>query len=778
MINNGPGKKIITRISAAILIGWTILIALLFYWNIHNLQRTKILLAENDARNSWNKDVLVRLWSAQHGGVYVPITRKTPPNPYLDVPDRDVTIGGRPFTLVNPAYMTRQLYELAKNHLSIQGHITSLKPIRPQNKADAWETKALQSFERGNKEYKEVVLINNKPFVRLMRPFVTQKACLKCHAKQGYKIGDIRGGISISVPLANYQAQYENGLKTAWVAFGSIWIAGIFIIGLMDWIIQDKIGKLYRSERHASSILKNMDNAGFGLYIVDKDYTIRHTNDTMRKWFGGIPGQTCYQVMHNRNKQCNQCHLQEVIFQERTIQYSLQSDQCYYEIIDTPITLQDGSIAKMQIRTDVSKRKQAEIELLKAKEEAETATIAKSAFLANMSHDIRTPLNGIIGMLRLTLESRLSESQRKNLSAAKISADFLLGLLNDILDISKIDADQLILENRPFRLSSLIREVAEIFRHEICAHGLKFHVDIEQDLPERLVGDSLRLRQVLINLLGNAVKFTKQGSIGLTVDAVSRHENRITLRITVKDTGIGISDRQQKTIFDSFSQADTSTTRQYGGTGLGLAICKRLANLMGGSVEVTSTMGVGSTFIFTAQVKICDDKNREFSPAKDRASLKPASSLTLLLVEDNELNRDVARMTMENSGHTVYEAENGVEALTILSQKRVDAVLLDIQMPQMDGLTTARHIRACELGMIPANEQLTELLSRLRAKIQGTRTPIIALTAHAMHEDRQRCLQAGMDDYLTKPFQPDQLENTLALLTQSPKQKSGNETVT
>ncbi|HID68903.1 MAG TPA: DUF3365 domain-containing protein, partial [Desulfobacterales bacterium] len=229
-------KRSITKMSAAILGCWTLLIGLLLFWNFNNPRETEILLAENDARVSWEKDVLFRLWSAKHGGVYVPVSENTPPNPYLKVPNRDVTIGGRAYTLMNPAYITRQVYEMEKESPSIQGHITSLNPIRPENIADPWEKKALLAFEKGQREYKELVQINGKPFVRLMRPFITKQACLRCHAEQEYKVGDVRGGISINVPMNRFELQYKSSAQTLWIAFLGIWFAGFSIISVMNWV--------------------------------------------------------------------------------------------------------------------------------------------------------------------------------------------------------------------------------------------------------------------------------------------------------------------------------------------------------------------------------------------------------------------------------------------------------------------------------------------------------------------------------------------------------------
>ena len=765
MQQNIFNKISIKAIATSLLFVWTILTSALLLWNLDNLKSSKVLLAENAARVSWEKDVLFRLWSAQHGGVYVPVSNSTPPNPYLKVPNRDVTIGGRAYTLVNPAYMTRQLYTMAKTRLAIQGHITSLNPIRPENIADAWEKKALLSFEKGQKEYTEQVLLNGKPYVRLMRPFITVNACLKCHARQGYKLGDVRGGISINVPMESYLAQYKTEAKKLWMAFLSIWFVGVAIIALLDWIILDKISTIEKNKRHFSSILDNLDNTGFGLYIVDENYQIQHANTSMNKWLGAQTGKICYQVMYGRTSPCDHCILKKVIDENRIFHYNLENNGQVFDIIDSPITMPDGTIAKMEVRTDITRQKQAEVELLEAKEAAESAALAKSSFLANMSHDIRTPLNGIIGMLRLTLEAKLPGPQQHNLASAKASADYLLSLLNNILDVSKIDAGQLVLEKRPFLLATLIEEISSIFSFSIKEKGLDFVVTLAEDLPRVVIGDSLRIRQIIVNLLSNALKFTRQGQISLSVSTVAIDRNYVMLDMAVQDSGIGIDPSTQQRIFDSFSQADASTTREYGGTGLGLAICKRLAGLMQGNVTVTSSPGKGSTFTFTVQLPIGRPDTLTPLPEKPIIPRHRNVPLTLLLAEDNKLNREVAILTLKKLNHIIVEAKNGVEALTVLTRQHVDAIFMDIQMPTMDGLTTTRYIRSCEKGILPESGEHHKLFELLRNSLRGTRTPIFALTAHAMSEDRLHCLEAGMDDYLSKPFTLEQIQDVLEQIT-------------
>ncbi len=384
-------------------------------------------------------------------------------------------------------------------------------------------------------------------------------------------------------------------------------------------------------------------------------------------------------------------------------------------------------------------------ELIKAKRAAEAAAEAKAIFLANMSHELRTPMNGIIGMVDILKRTKLTSAQKEYLNIIESSGENLLTIINDILDLSKIESGHMQLENIPFSLKEELNRVMNIMQIIADKKKLPLILKIAENVPTFVSGDPVRLKQIIINLVNNAIKFTEKGNVTLSVEQQSITDGKVQVLFKVMDTGIGISPEGQKKLFQSFSQVDKSTTRKYGGTGLGLMISKNLAHMMGGEIGVESVEGVGSTFWFYVFLEVSDEasykkQNQQEENGMPQDKTRLQLKLKILLAEDNKINQKVAVLNLNNLGHTVEIANNGKEAVKKYANGDYDMIFMDVQMPEMDGVEASKKIRNLE-------------------KQSGStkKIPIIAMTANTSEDERKKYMEAGMDGYVSKPFKQKEL---------------------
>ena len=438
-----------------------------------------------------------------------------------------------------------------------------------------------------------------------------------------------------------------------------------------------------------------------------------------------------------------------------------RADGTYATVYDRAHVIRSSEGAPLRMvgsLTDISRHREAELAMRAATTAAEAANRSKSEFLANMSHEIRTPMNGVLGMLELTLDSELRPEQRDYISTARTSAESLLTLINDNLDFSKIEAGKMVLEPRPFAIRSFLAELLRPLEFRASEKGLRLSVDVDEGIPTSVVGDLNRIRQILINLVGNAIKFTAHGEVTLRVQSDTAGVPTVSgvplhLHFTIRDTGIGIPADKQRAIFEAFIQADASTTREHGGTGLGLAIASKLVALMGGHIRVESEVGEGSTFHLTLLLRSADDLPGHATAGASvhertrnlptPVAHPPIPALRILLADDNVVNQKFLGALLTKRGHVVVIASNGREVLENMATVDFDVILMDVHMPELSGFETTALIRAMEEGT-------------------DRHIPIIAVTARAMVGDRERCLDAGMDDYLSKPIHLASLYQALA----------------
>jgi signal transduction histidine kinase len=504
--------------------------------HLADLRQHSLDVASEGIRKVFHMVVLTRAWNASHGPVYLPVSDKVPANPYLEHPRRDVTTtDGQRLTLVNPAYMTRQIAELAFNQGELALHITSLRPIRPLNRADAWEDAALQAFEEGARERIEVVQGGGGgQLLRFMAPLPVDRSCLACHAKQGYQVGDIRGGISITLPYARIEATLQPLRRQEYLNHALV----LLLAALVGWVLLEVLRQRW-------------------LDLAQHVDALQTTRDDLEVAIG---------------------------------------------------------------------------DLARARDEAEAASRAKSAFLTTMSHEFRTPLNAILGLASLLRGSTLPTEQQAHVEAMRQAGNNLLTLVNEVFDYTRMEAEPPVGTSQAFDPARLLGELSLRYHARAAAKGLRLTVDGGSGAPVRLVGPVDHILRILAKLVDNAIKFTERGSVMVGLAAEPLSERRVRLRLVVADTGIGMDADTLARLFHPFEIVDSATNRRHAGIGLGLAICKRLADAMGGRIEVASTPGTGSAFTLTVELERAGGHATGSAPPIDAGGL--ARLIALLEVDD------------------------------------------------------------------------------------------------------------------------------------------------
>lgn len=706
---------------------WTAVIAAFFIWDLNITRRFILKEAQTDALANYNKDVAFREWATTHGGVYVPVDERTPPNPYLtNIPERDiVTPSGKRLTLMNPAYMARQMNDFFAKKGTVFGHITSLKLKNPDNKADAWEEEALRAFEKGETERIEVSEVGGQPFLRLMRPMVTKAGCLKCHADQGYKVGDVRGGVSVSVGLAPYYAEARALEREHALVSGLAWLLGS--LGLLaGYGYARRLGRARdqaREDLRRSEVLLNqtqqISHVGgwefdvssgkllwteetYRIYEVGAEYDPNYINADIK--FYAPADQSVIENAFKRAVEFGEPYDLELQFTGAKGTRKWVRTSAHVEWLGGKVSRVFGNIM------DITGQKAVEEKLKAAKEEAEAATRIKDKFVSIVSHDLKSPITSMIGFLKLVRDDEttpLDEGAKLILDRAIDSSKQLSRLIGDLLNLSRLKTGQLKLDKQFFDAKYLGAKMCVDFAYSAGSKGIKLICQIPDN--SRLFGDKTLLGEALQNLVTNAIKFCRQGDT-ITISLSDTN----TAAIQVKDTGPGIKPDQLSKLFTFESKVSTVGTAGEMGTGFGLPLAKDIMLLHGGDLIIASEADKGTTVTLSLPY------------------VKPR----LLIVDDDPVFRFLLAQILKDLNADIMQAEDGAVAADIIAKAHdlPNLIISDIEMPNMDGL---------------------KLLSYLHNRHETRSIPVIVVSGKHGMEIRDTVYGLGGKDFLTKQLDID-----------------------